>query len=306
VSRFVIVGDTSLDILVAQSGPRNEGSDAPAAIRIGMGGQGANVAVRLARLGAEVRLVSAVADDAAGRLLREALEADGVTLTNLAAERSTMVLALLDESGERTMLSDRQSPDASAAADALDGVGWVHCSGYSLLDDHTGDGLAELLGRREATVRCSVAGGSVPREPAAVARLHARVAAARPDLVVLSADEAQNMLGRPMESALAAAGDLGELAPVVVVTNGAAGSAAAAGGLRVDVPAEKLLEPMRDATGTGDAYVAGLLSELATSDHWPPSERELRRAITAGSRLGALVARVVGAQTRVEGERPAS
>jgi sugar/nucleoside kinase (ribokinase family) len=69
VTAFGVVGDLSLDIVVAQSGPRREGSDVPAKIRIGPGGQAANVAVRLARLGAGAALVAPLADDAAGRLL---------------------------------------------------------------------------------------------------------------------------------------------------------------------------------------------------------------------------------------------
>ena len=69
VTEFVVIGDLSLDIVVAQSGPAREGSDVPATIRIGPGGQGANVAVRLARQGASARLVAPCADDPAGRLL---------------------------------------------------------------------------------------------------------------------------------------------------------------------------------------------------------------------------------------------
>jgi sugar/nucleoside kinase (ribokinase family) len=58
-----------------------------------------------------------------------------------------------------------------------------------------------------------------------------------------------------------------------------------------------------DATGSGDAYVAGLILELARSGRWPPDEEDLRRGMVAGGRLGALAARVVGAQPRIDGER---
>ena len=303
VTQFVVVGDLSLDI-VAQSGPRREGSDEPANIRIGPGGQGANVAVRLARQGAAARLVAACADDPAGRLLREALEADRVTLAGLPTRRSTVVLAMLDDQGERTMLSDRQTLDPAAAIGAIEGAGWLHCSGYPLLDDRTGDELATMLGTRARSVRLSVAGGSVPPDPARVSRLRVRLAAARPDLVLLSGDEAGSMLGRPSPLALAAAVDLQELAPVVIVTAGANGSAAAAGELRVEIAAHDLPGPMLDATGSGDAYVAGLLVELADGAQWPPAEPDLRRAMSTGTRLGALTARAVGAQARIDGERP--
>ncbi|HET6745991.1 MAG TPA: carbohydrate kinase family protein [Candidatus Limnocylindria bacterium] len=305
VTEFVVVGDLSLDIVVTQSAARRDGSDVPAMIRIGPGGQGANVAVRLARQRAAARLVAPWADDAAGRLLREALHADGVTLAALPTRRSTVVLAMLDEAGERTMFSDRQTLDPDAVAGAIEGAAWLHCSGYPLLDDRTGDALAALLGSRPSSVRLSVAGGSVPPDPARVSRLRARLAAARPELILLSADEAESMLGRPSPRALAAATGAQELAPVVIVTAGASGSAAAAGAVRFDIAADDLPGPILDATGSGDAYVAGLLLELAEAVEWPPPETDLRRGMEAGSRLGAQVARAVGAQAFIDDERRA-
>jgi sugar/nucleoside kinase (ribokinase family) len=305
VSEFVVIGDLSLDIVVAQSARRRDGSDVPAMIRIGPGGQGANVAVRLARRGAAARLVAPWADDPAGRFLREALQADGVTLAALPTRRSTVVLAMLDEAGERTMFSDRQTLDPEAVAGAIEGASWLHCSGYPLLDDRSGDELAALLGSRPPAVRLSVAGGSVPPDPSRVSRLRARLGTARPDLILLSSDEAESMLGRPSPRALAAATGAQELAPLVIVTAGTGGSAAAAGAVRFDIAANDLPGPMLDATGSGDAYVAGLLLELAEAVEWPPPEADLRRGMEAGSRLGAQVARAVGAQAPIDGERSA-
>lgn len=302
MTSFAVVGDLSLDVVVAPSGPRREGSDIPAAIRIGPGGQAANVAVRLARQGAEVRLVAPMADDPAGRLLREALLADQVALTPLPASRSTVVIALLDATGERTMLSDRQALAPDTVGPALAGVDWIHVSGYPLLDGRTGDALAGLLGARRAATRLSVAGGSVPPDPARVSRLRARLAAARPDMVVVSADEAASMLGGQRRGAPAAASALGDLAPVVIVTAAAEGSAAVAGELRIETAGADLRGPMLDATGSGDAYLAALVIDLAHATTWPPGEAPLRAAMEAASRLGAQVSRVLGAQGRVSAE----
>lgn len=300
---FAVVGDLSLDIVVAQSGPQRERSDVPATIRIGPGGQGANVAVRLARQGADVALVSPMANDAGGRLLREALRAEGLELRPLPATRSTVVLALLDETGDRTMISDRQTLDAGAVAPGIEAASWIHCSGYPLLDDRTGDRLAEILGARGRGVRLSVAGGSVPPEPARVTRLRLRLATARPDLLLVSGDEAESMLGLRPGSGLAAARALRELAPVILVTSGADGSAATAGTTELELPAVELPGPMLDSTGAGDAFLAATLVELAGSRAWPPSGKLLRGAMERGSLLGAQVARVLGAQGRapVEG-----
>jgi sugar/nucleoside kinase (ribokinase family) len=305
VTAFAVVGDLSLDIVVAQSGPKREGSDVPATIRIGPGGQGANVAVRLARQGADATLVAPMAEDAGGRLLAEALHAEGLTLRPLPATRSTVVLALLDETGERTMISDRQTLDAEAVAPGIAEASWVHCSGYPLLDDRTGDRLAEIIGARRRGVRLSVAGGSVPPEPARVSRLRLRLAAARPDLLLVSGDEAESMLGTPSASGLAAARALRELAPAIIVTSGADGCAAVAGTAELELPAVELPGPMLDATGAGDAFLAAALAILASARGWPPPASLLRRALERGSLLGAQVARVVGAQGRAPAEAPA-
>jgi NAD(P)-dependent dehydrogenase (short-subunit alcohol dehydrogenase family) len=118
--RVTVIGDATVDVTVRPAAALRPGGDTPARISLSPGGQGANVAVRLARAGAEVRLVTAIADDEVGRLLATALEADGVALVRLRADRSPMVVALLDVTGERTMLSDRVSlatPIAAASAE---------------------------------------------------------------------------------------------------------------------------------------------------------------------------------------------
>ena len=301
VTEFTVVGDASLDVVVAQSVARCEGSDVPATIRIGPGGQGANVAVRLARQGARARLIAPMADDAAGRLLRDALLADGVSLRPVPVPASTIVLVMLDESGERTMISDRQTLNVDAVATELEGATWTHCSGYPLLDDATGDRLAEILGSRSGSVRLSIAGGSVSPDPVRVARLRQRIAASRPDVLLVSASEAEPLLGVRPTSGLASARSLGDLAPVVLVTSGAAGSAAIADETEIEVEAHHRAKPMVDATGAGDAFLAASLLELASGE-WPPKAATLRRAMERGSLLGAQVARVVGAQTWVAAE----
>lgn len=302
MSRFLVVGDAILDVTVAPSRPVRAGGDVPAVIRLGPGGQGANVAVRLARRGERVSLVTPIADDAGGRLLRESLAAEEVAVVPMPVTRSAVVVALLDAGGERSMLSDRQAISAKDLAGALDDGDWIHVSAYALLDDVNGDRLAGALGTRNAGVRLSLAGGSIPPEPALVDRFLARVEAARPDLLVVSRDEASALLGRPSEMARDAARRLAERAPVVIVTAGGAGSAAASGGSVIAVPAPEVPGRTLDATGAGDAYVAALLSRLAAAT-WPPDQVALQAGMEEGSRAGALVARVVGAQSRVAGER---
>jgi sugar/nucleoside kinase (ribokinase family) len=259
------------------------------------------VAVRLARRGEAVTLAAPLADDVAGRLLRESLSADGVVLAGMPAHRTAVVVALLDAGGERSMLSDRQLIDASRVAAALDGAEWIHLSAYALIEDREGDALAAVLGQRPEGARLSLAGGSISPEPALVSRFLQRLSVLRPELLVVSREEAASLLGGPMRLARDAAPALAERAGVVVVTAGSAGSVAVADGTLHEVPAPEAGGPTLDSTGAGDAYVAALISGLVAGA-WPPTEEHLRHAMEQGSRAGAQVARVVGAQGRIAGE----
>jgi ribokinase len=301
--RVTVIGDSALDVTVRPTAPPRAGGDVPARISLSPGGQGGNVAVRLARAGLEVRLATAIADDAAGRLLREALDADGVIVVRLAAARSGLVISLLDPGGERAMLSDRVTLAPAGVAAACAAADWVHCSAYPLADDATADALAELLGALPSATIVSAGGGSLPDDPALAERLRRRLSTAGVRLLVVSREEASALLARPLPSLPAAADALAGafLSVIAVVTGAAAGSAAAGPGFALSVPAVEPATPMVDATGAGDAYVAALIVRLAASD-WPPDAATLRDAMERGTRAGGLVARVVGAQGRTEDE----
>jgi sugar/nucleoside kinase (ribokinase family) len=301
--RVTVVGDCTLDVTVRTAAAPIPGGDVPARIALSPGGQGANVAVRLARTGVEVRLASAIADDAAGRILSAALDTDQVVVSRMAAERSGAVIALLDAGGERTMLSDRVTLDPRHLAAACAGAGWVHCSGYALADDASGDAVASVIGSLPAGTRVSAGGGSMPRDAARAARVRERLSTAGVGLLILGRDEAAALLDRPLPSLPAAADALsGALRGLIaVVTGGAAGSAAAGRGFALSVPAHDPGTPMVDATGAGDAFAAALIGALLAAV-WPPDVATLRAAMEAGSLQGALASRVLGAQARLPGE----
>jgi sugar/nucleoside kinase (ribokinase family) len=301
--RVSVVGDSTLDVTVRPAQVPRAGADVPARITLSPGGQGANVAVRLARAGVTVRLATAIADDAAGRFLSAALEAAGVVLELLPAERSGTVIALLDAAGERAMLSDRVTLEPAAVGTAGIDADWVHCSAYALADDATGDALAALLGSLPGATRVSAGGGSLPPDAALAGRLRKRLVAARVSLLLLGRDEAVSLLDAPLPSLAAAADALATVFPGVisVVTGGGAGSAAAGPGFALSVQAEEQATAVLDATGAGDAYAAALINALL-AEAWPPDVPTLRAAMQAASRAGGLVSRVLGAQGRIAGE----
>lgn len=307
----VVIGDCLLDVSLRHESRVEIGGDVPAEIRLGAGGQGANVAVRLSRRGRHVRLVAPVGRDAVGELLRAALTDDGVELAPLPVASSGAVAALIDASGERTMYSDRRALDAAAAVAAAGRCPWIHVSGYALLGDAGG-----ALARRLAGRFVSVNGGSAAAHDGRAAQLLERLRALRPSLLVLNATEVAALLpaatrnpaaadpalaAKPAQAAGLLADELGSL---VVVTDAARGAFAAWGsgrGLHVAAHAVRAT----DATGAGDAFAAAVIDELA-GGAWPPDEERIRRAVVAGVNLAARVVTVVGAQARVRGEHDAA
>jgi ribokinase len=304
--RVTVIGDCTLDITVLDAAPI-PGRDHPAQILAGPGGQGANVAVRLARRGVEVRLVTAIGTDPSGQVLAATLEAEGIRVVNAGAEdgRSGAVIALVDGGGERAMLSDRMpfdpaSLDSAAVRAALSEADWVHLSGYPLADPASGAALAELAASRADRQRCSIAGGSFAED----AELGHRLRAARPDLGVFDRAEALTILGLASAVGGTTAGALATelaaaLGAVGIVTDGPIGAAVASSEGTIEVHGRA--RPLKDATGAGDAVTASIIAALC-GEPWPPALAVLERALEDAAALGADVAGAVGAQARVAPE----
>jgi ribokinase len=281
VTRAVVIGDALLDVVISPSGPMRPGADIPATVRVGAGGQGANLAVRLARRGIATDLACGLGSDAAGELVRRAIEADGVGLRAVPVPATGVVAILLDDDGERSMLSQRAPFGAGLAPETLPDAAWTIVSGYLLLEAGA-EALARALATRPG--RRAVVGCTVPE--GAVADWLAAADALRPDLAIVNRDEA---------------GVLGTLRTALAVTD-AAGASAAVGSTSVTVQSEPGPAAI-DTTGAGDAFAAGLVAALAEAA-WPPGGDVLKAALGSSLQLAAAVARTPGAQTRVAGESP--
>ena len=280
----VVVGDATLDVHVSPPAlPLIRGSDVPAEIRIGPGGQGANLAVRLARQGVPVTLVCALGDDLAAAMIRAALRAEGVTLVPLPADATGVVVVLGGANGERSMLSHR-APLPPATTDAAAGTSgdWLVVSGYPLLQPDALElarRLADLPTRR-VLVACAVTDDALDAWRAAARQL-------RPDLVIANRDEADRA-------------GLAHVAVALGLTD-AAGAEVRIGAARAEATAPDG-PPAVDTTGAGDAFAARLVAGLVGAE-WPPSEALLRDAVDAAVELATSVARARGAQAAVPGER---
>ena len=260
----VVVGDVMADVVARHAGPLAHGSDTPAEVSLRGGGAGGNVA---SWLGDRARLVGRVGADALA-----AVATDGGRLAWAVdpARPTGVCVVLVGADGERTMLPD---PGANVELEAppAGGLGGpadiVYVSGYALLRRSTrAPALAWLAAARAAGARTVV-------DPASAAPLAADLEAfdgVRCDLLLPNAAEAAVLGDR-----------LWAIAPEVVVKRGSEGVEWTDGARSLRVPAAPAA--VRDTTGAGDAFAAGLLSAWGSA----PVERALEAGVALAARAVA-------------------
>jgi len=240
------LGDLLLDVVVRTSGSSGPDAEGAAETRVGAGGQAANVAAWAAELGAGARFVGKRGSDAAGELAAGELDGRGVELLGPVEEgRNGVVVSLVSQDGNRTMLTDR-GVAPFLRAEELD-VRWfagcdrLHLSGYSLLRRPIEEAAAKAAGAVQ------VQGGRVSVDLASAAG----IAEYGPEKLLRRLELLQPELVFANEGELAAIGS--EVPGTLVLKRGA-------DGFRVEgtdhaaLPAEVV-----DTTGAGDALAAGYL-----------------------------------------------
>lgn len=246
----VVVGGTNMDVVARTSAPLVPATSNPGRTRISPGGVGRNIAACLGLLGAPVRLVSAVGDDAFGE---EALRVTAACGADVGAVRRVpgatgTYTAVLDDRGELVAaVSDM------AVVDALE-LDTVHLTDAALV---VVDG--NLAHDQAARVVAAAAAADVPVafEPVSVAKA-ARLSDLVHDLFLVTpnADEVAALTGRPVGGWRASVDDLhARGVEHVWLRHGAEGSWMCTRGAEpVHLPAA----PARvvDVTGAGDAMLA--------------------------------------------------
>jgi sugar/nucleoside kinase (ribokinase family) len=282
--RVLCLGDLVLDVLTSPSEPLVVGSDVAGTIRFRAGGSAANTARAVARLGGRATFVGAIGDDAIGRRLAGSLRADGVRchLVRAAgpAAPTARLVALLGPRGERSFVTERGAADRLAERDLkhawFHGLAALHLPAYALLGERLRG--AAIAGARLAHERGAIVSVDLASS-APLARMGRQMARGGlsdlgPDLLFGTAAEASVLADHD--------GALLDLAPLVVVRAGHAGSRILIRTGRGDRRLEIAIHPLRttDSTGAGDAFDAGfLLSWLRDRGSGDP---ELRRAALAG------------------------
>lgn len=290
MTRILVVGDVVDDIVVRPLASVTAASDTDAEIRRTDGGSAANVAAWLGHLGADVRFVGRAGAEGAERHTA-ALTAYGVE-ARVSADPdlpTATLVATLDPSGERTMYVDRAAnarlSPADLGADVLDGVGWLHLTGYSLFDDVVRQVVLDLAARARAQ------GCGVSVDPSSLGFLDDCGAetflgwAAVADLLFPNLDEGRCLTGA--DAPVDVAGTLVSRFPGVVLTLGPDGATHSDHDGTHAVAAEPA--DVVDTTGAGDAFCAGFLSV------WTES-RDPERALAAGAAAAARAVTRLGAR----------
>jgi ribokinase len=280
VSRVLVVGSANLDYTVALARlPAPGETVTDGTLLVARGGKGANQAVAARRLGAQVRFIACVGDDASGREVRQALGDEGVdvtAVTTTVASATGTALIVVDAEGRNQIAV---APGANRALSVAD------------VDRRDGDfAWAEV-------VVCSLEVPlAVVRRALQCARRHRTPTIVNPaplpdagldffdlaDYVTPNEGEAARLTGLSPanldDAARAAAAVRGLGAARAVLTLGAAGALADGPEGRCHVPAFAV--SVVDTTGAGDAFNGALA--VAVAERRAMVE-ELRFACGAGA-----------------------
>lgn len=283
MSRVLVVGDVMTDVIVVPEGPIVKGSDRRATVRSRPGGSGANQAVWLGSMGADVVFAARVGH-ADQSMYENYFRGLGVVPV-LSGDReapSGVLVTIVDPDGERSFLTDRGanlnlSPE-DLGGGLLDEVGLVMVSGYSFFAPGPRAAVQGLLAQARAR------GIAVAVDPASVGFL-VEVGAEQflawtqgADWIFANESEAETLTGvTGLEAQMAA---LGRHYGNVVLKRGRAGAALGGiDGIRVALPA--IAVPVVDSTGAGDAFAAGF---VAAHLNGADETQALTRGIAAGAR----------------------
>jgi sugar/nucleoside kinase (ribokinase family) len=145
MARVFVVGDINLDIIL-RSGFPEPNSEMHADTFLSLGGNAANFAVTLGKLGSKPELVSRIADDGIEGFLRSELRSSGVRANLLKVSgRNGLSLVFLDNNGERRIISDKGASCSLSPNDIEKSVleklrrdDIVYIGGYFHLTEHAG------------------------------------------------------------------------------------------------------------------------------------------------------------------------
>jgi ribokinase len=299
VPRVLVVGSANVDFTVALTRlPRPGETVSEGTLLVARGGKGANQAVAARRLGAEVRLLGCVGDDASGREVRQALAAEGIGVDGVSAttDAATGTALIVVDAEGRNQIAVAPGANRRLSASDVDGraddFAWAEVVVCSL--------EVPLAATRRALERARERGALTILNPAPLPDRGLDFLALA-DYVTPNEGEAARLTGlsltgpddaAPVADAIRALG-----AHHAVLTLGAGGALARGPDGGCHAPGFAITAV--DTTGAGDAFNGALAVALA-------ARRELADALRFANAAAALACTRRGAQpamptlTRVE------
>ncbi len=283
------------------------------------GGAPANVAVAAARLGAPAGFIGRLGDDLFGDFILVALEAVGVDTSAVLRQspptRTTLAFVEVADDGDRKFTFYRSVPAADELLapddikpESLEGASFANFGSIPLIKDPVRAAtrrFAELANEMGVAVAFDVNLRENLWESLDAFREAVEPMLDLSNVVKLSEDELSPVLGTD-DIAEAAGMLLDRGVSLVLVSMGGQGAYYATRSFQGQSPSFAIDEVV-DATGAGDAFLAGTLTHLSESPGWLDDQASVGEAIRRGTAAGALACTQFGAMqglpTREELER---
>jgi len=296
---LICLGELLIDMFPAELGRKHA---EVSAYRPVAGGAPANAAVAARRLGAASAFIGKVGEDPFGHFLLEVLAAEGVETRGMRFDpdaRTTMnIMAQPDANSYDCLFYRNPGADTRLRPDELDAellrsTRAFHFGSLSLTDEPARSATVEAV--KIAKAAGALISYDVNYRPTlwkspAEARDQALAMIRYADLVKVNEVEIALLGGDEGDIATASAALLALGPSLVVVTLGPGGSyfRVAAGGAAVPGFPVKTV----DATGCGDAFIAGMLWQLVKAGNWRAqlTPERLRVALHYANAVGALTA----------------
>ena len=294
-AKICVIGDINVDVITLLSGPLQKNTDTTSVNAITLGGSTCNIAVWLTHIGAKVELVGAIGDDVLGTWVITQLQAFGVSDENIrtaTSNRTGTCVILVDETGARSMMPDFGANLLQTVNNEIENLisdsDIVVMSAYTFLRPESRTFALDVL---ECVERSSArmvidAASSSPITNAGPEKV--RKYLARADLVLANEDEFAALAAGAPENWTSEFRNL-------IVKRGERGALWLYQGQEVaSVQAQDVR--VLDTTGAGDAFCAGLLSQLRTRADWENlGDIDYAQSLLVASRTAAENCKTLGA-----------
>ena len=298
---IVCLGELLVDMFPAEVG---RGLTEVSAFRPKPGGAPANVAVAAVRLGAKSAFIGKVGDEAFGHHLTDVLRNAGVDVSGMRfdndARTGMAFIAMPDVNSYEILFYRNPGADMRLRTDELDRqllqtTGAFHFGSISLIQEPSRGATLEAL--QVARAGGALISFDVNYRPDLWSRTQARdrVLATIPYVDLLKVNEIELNLLAGSDDLDTATRSLLEQGPALcVVTLGTEGSYFRIAGGGEHIPAFKV--HTMDATGCGDAFIAGLLCQLVIDGNWRDklSMTEMHKVLVYANAVGALTSLTQG------------